>query len=251
MARQVVAVLVYFLVVFANGKAVRENSLNYYLDTVLANAQIIILENGFDPTTLPNATTGFNDTILGVTWHGEAALYDGWLHGISTLYRSGDADFVLSDNIISGISGTFGLGAMEGHYNCLAKFQNLGPIADVTLSNEGGSIIFTAALNHQTCRFEMSSFDLTHITNFHVEIHGLGPLNWILDIVMGLVINTVKTFLKWVIEEPIRNIVNQVMALVDLGPLGPIVGCETQSQGPAVPWKGIPGVPHKTNANSN
>jgi len=210
----------------AEGADTRDDSLNYFIDSVLANAQILILENGYDPVNLPNATTGFNDTILGVTWHGEAALYDGWMHGMATLYRSGDVEFIMTDSIISGISGSFGLGALEGHYKCLAKFQDLGPIADVVLSNEGGEITFDASLNHQTCRFEMTDFDLHHITNFHVDIHGLGPLNWILEIVVDLVINTVKTFLKFLIEGPIRNIVNAIFEQVDMGPLGPILGCQ-------------------------
>ncbi|KAK3884243.1 hypothetical protein Pcinc_011519 [Petrolisthes cinctipes] len=41
----------------------REESLNNYLDLVFENLQILILENGLDPASLPNATTGFSDVV--------------------------------------------------------------------------------------------------------------------------------------------------------------------------------------------
>merc|ERR1712130_1061738 len=38
-----------------------------YIDQILANLATVILENGLDPATLPDADTGFSDTILGIT----------------------------------------------------------------------------------------------------------------------------------------------------------------------------------------
>merc|ERR550534_3197656 len=43
-----------------------------YIDQILANLATVIIENGLDPATLPDANTGFSDTILGITFHGSA-----------------------------------------------------------------------------------------------------------------------------------------------------------------------------------
>jgi len=41
-----------------------------YIDQILQNLATVIIENGLDPATLPDADTGFSDTILGITFHG-------------------------------------------------------------------------------------------------------------------------------------------------------------------------------------
>ena len=49
--------------IFILDKNVKDESLNHYLDLVMSNLQILMVENGLDPLPLPNATTGFNDTV--------------------------------------------------------------------------------------------------------------------------------------------------------------------------------------------
>ena len=43
-----------------------------YIDKILENLRQLILDQGMDPMDLPDISTGFSDTILGITWHGEA-----------------------------------------------------------------------------------------------------------------------------------------------------------------------------------
>ena len=43
-----------------------------YIDKILENLRQLILDSGMDPMDLPDISTGFSDTILGITWHGEA-----------------------------------------------------------------------------------------------------------------------------------------------------------------------------------
>lgn len=49
-----------------------------------------------------------------MTWHGEAGVYDGWLRGISGIYRSDNAEFVHdSDGRVVGMSAGMGIGGMK------------------------------------------------------------------------------------------------------------------------------------------
>ena len=43
-----------------------------YIDKILENLRQLILDQNMDPMDLPDISTGFSDTILGITWHGEA-----------------------------------------------------------------------------------------------------------------------------------------------------------------------------------
>ena len=60
-----------------------EGNANYYLDDILAIVRTSIRTAGLEPLLLPDAYTD----IAG----GHAALYKGWLMGLSTIHRSGDA----------------------------------------------------------------------------------------------------------------------------------------------------------------
>merc|ERR1712130_1082766 len=57
--------------------------------------QRVMLENGLDPATLPDADTGFSDTILGITFHGSAHLFNGHFWRLSTIHRTGETSFTV------------------------------------------------------------------------------------------------------------------------------------------------------------
>merc|ERR1712189_82492 len=46
-----------------------------FIDEVLKNLRQMIIDNGWDPIDLPDLETGFSDTILGITWHGDAWVF--------------------------------------------------------------------------------------------------------------------------------------------------------------------------------
>ena len=52
-----------------------------YIDKVLENLRQAIADNGLDPADLPNGEVGFEETILGITFHGKAEVHDGFFQG--------------------------------------------------------------------------------------------------------------------------------------------------------------------------
>nr|XP_053633212.1 uncharacterized protein LOC128689118 [Cherax quadricarinatus] len=227
MLSRVAAVIVLCLGCVTAAPGPKDDSLNHYMDLVMDNVQVLIIENGFDPTPLPNASVGFSDVVLGVTWHGEADMYNGWLRGLATIHRSGDAEFLRDGNdVVNGISATLSVGEMKGHYVLLAQFMDLGPIADLVMDINGADIYFEASLDRSRCRFHVTIMEVTHIGSISVDITGLGLLDWIVEIVVDFVVNLVRSFIKDIIEGVVQDLTNEVLDDIDLSILGPIIGCD-------------------------
>ena len=55
------------------------------MEGVLENLRQLIDENGLDPTDLPYGEVGFSQTILGVTFHGKAWVYNGFFQGMYSM----------------------------------------------------------------------------------------------------------------------------------------------------------------------
>ncbi|KAG7158380.1 putative Group 7 allergen-containing protein [Homarus americanus] len=221
MLTQSILVILLSLGLVSARPGVGEDSLNHYVDLVLDNLQILIVENGLDPGPLPNSSVGFSDVVSYVV--------------IASIFRSGDANFLRDGNgIINGISSGMGLGEMKGHYTCLAKFMDLGPIAEITVDVNGAKVYFEAALDRTTCRFHVSIMEVTKIGHINIDIKGLGPLNWIFEIVANLVVNIVKIFIKDTIEVSIQDLTNQILESIDLSAFGPLIGCNPAIQNPLI-----------------
>merc|ERR1711953_693052 len=121
-----------------------------YIDQILENLRQMIQEQGLDPMTLPDLETGFSDTILGITWHGSATLRNGQFWGLFTIARTGDTSFTVVDNVTE-LTAMLGLQGPRAHYDAHAEFMGVG---------------------------------VSHLGNISVDISGLGPLDWILEILV-------------------------------------------------------------------
>merc|ERR1711936_1310891 len=83
-----------------------------YIDQILANLATVIIENGLDPATLPDADTRFSDTILGITFHGSAHLFNGRFWRLSTIHRTGDTSFTVDGTKVR-LTANIGVDAMK------------------------------------------------------------------------------------------------------------------------------------------
>uniref|UniRef100_A0A0N7ZDC7 Uncharacterized protein n=1 Tax=Scylla olivacea TaxID=85551 RepID=A0A0N7ZDC7_SCYOL len=197
------------------------------MDLVMDNLQVMLVENGFDPVALPNTSMGFSDEVLGVVWHGEAKLYDGWMRGLASIHRSGNAEFIKnSEGRIRGLLASLSLGEMKGHYVCLAKFMDLGPIADVFIDVKGSDVYFEALLDTHQCKFRAEVLKVTKLGSIDVSIKGLSVLGWIVSSLMEFVMIFISGFIKNIVETVMKDMTDVVLDSIDLSPLGPILGCD-------------------------
>lgn len=70
--------------------------INSYTDSVLENLNASMVENGLDSIHLPDTTVNFARRRLGVTWKGEAVLYNGILKGLETIHRTGESGITIN-----------------------------------------------------------------------------------------------------------------------------------------------------------
>merc|ERR1712079_634815 len=146
------------------------------------------MEQGLDPMTLPDLETGFSDTILGVTWHGSATLRNGQFWGLSTISRSGDTSFTVVDNTTE-LTAMLSLKAPTGHYDAHAEFMGVG--------DELG--------------FQLKDFYISHLGNISVDIDGLGPLDWILEILVDFLDEFFRGWIKDIVEGLLKDLLQDLL----------------------------------------
>lgn len=67
-----------------------------YIDSVLQSLHDQMVETGLDNLELPDTQTNFSKRRLGVTWQGEANLFNGNLKGLESIHRTGEATITLN-----------------------------------------------------------------------------------------------------------------------------------------------------------
>ncbi|XP_064117560.1 uncharacterized protein LOC135222987 isoform X2 [Macrobrachium nipponense] len=207
-----------------------DEGLNSLIDMILNIVDQTILSMGLDPAHLPDVVHEFEDTVLFVTWHGEASAYNGTLSGMSTIHRIGEAEYVFDDKGRAiGATVSMSMNVMEGHYKYVAQFMDLGPSGDITLHIEGIRLTLTTALDEHLCVFSLKDLNIDNIGHITINIDGLGLLDWIANAFGTLIANVVEVFLRNTIENQFKTIMNGVLDNFDLYPyrwIVPFIHCD-------------------------
>ncbi|CAG0891909.1 unnamed protein product [Cyprideis torosa] len=99
---------------------------NEYMDQILENLREFMILNGMDTLPLPDQIEAFSEEFLGITWHGEASLTQGYIRGLETIHRSGDAELdLLLDGGIN-MKTELGFNDMDGGYLMHVDFMGIG-----------------------------------------------------------------------------------------------------------------------------
>jgi len=182
-----------------------------WVDEILANVRTQLLAAGLDTILLPDFILGFSQTILGITWHGEAGLSNGLLKGIETLHRTGTADVTIEPN--GDLLVTLEAGVNDGTlaYALLVKFMDLGPKATATGTIKNIRVLITLRVDTQL-RPKLEKFDIKNLGTLSIDIKGLGIiLNFLVEIVVNAIGNVVKGVVGELLQGVIKGIVNSVI----------------------------------------
>merc|ERR1712180_50528 len=161
-----------------------------YIDQILANLATTIIENGLDPATLPDADTGFSDTILGITFHGSAHLFNGHFWRLSTIHRTGDTSFTIEGTKVR-LTANIGVDAPTAHYDASAEFMGIGVSAGITANIADFGIYIDAEMD--------------------IAVSGLGPLDWILELLVDFVDTFLKDWIVSLVEGPLKDLIQQLL----------------------------------------
>merc|ERR1712210_309885 len=120
-----------------------------YIDQILANLATVIIENGLDPVTLPDASAEF----MGI--------------GVSAGITANIADFGIYID------------------------------AEMDVANGGG--------------LQLTNFAISHVGHIDIDVSGLGPLDWILELLVDFVDTFLKDWIVSLVEGPLKDLIQQIL----------------------------------------
>jgi len=83
--------------------------------------------------------------------------------------------------------------------------------ADIDISKVDVYFNAEMCLTGDGCSLQIQTFDIKEIGHIDVNIHGLGPLDWILGTVVGFVADLIRDFLADVLEGPIKDLLQGIL----------------------------------------
>lgn len=181
---------------------------NDYLDNILKNLRVKIIEEGLDPVMLPLKSFEFTRKILFLEIIGTAKVYDGYLGGISDIHRTGNAAMNMNENKTKvNIHATIGVNDLVGHYKAAAKFMKIGPQFTLKINVESVGINFEIESKlEKGARAKLLKFHVVDLGRVTAEVDGPIPiLFWLVNKVINFVISWVKLIVVSVLENPIKN----------------------------------------------
>merc|ERR1712071_216595 len=153
---------------------------NDYVDQVMELARKEILDQGLDNVPLPDDNFGFNFNLWPFGKHfGGVKIYQGFLKGMETINRVGDASLTTAGTTVS-FDCVVGVNDALLGYKISILFLDIGPSGSLS----------------------------GHIAS---DIKGLGIFNWLAEAIANLAINLTKGVIKELIEGPIKGIIQQIL----------------------------------------
>merc|ERR1711997_810928 len=182
-----------------------------YIDQILENLRQMIMDQGLDPMDLPDLETSFSDTILGVTWHGSATLRNGQFWGLGSIARTGDTSFTSVDNVTE-LTAMLGLNGPKAHYDARAEFMGIGVGASAKINVADIQIYADMTMTiGSELGFQLKDFYISHLGNISVDIDGLGPLDWILEMLVDFIDEFFRDWIKDLVEGLLKDLLQDLL----------------------------------------
>ncbi|CAG0888919.1 unnamed protein product [Darwinula stevensoni] len=210
----------------AKQRELERSNANDYVDALLENAQEFIIENGFDNFALPDLIEQFSEEFLWIEWHGEASLTQGFLRGLETIHRTGDATLDTSGNTIT-IAANIGFNVMEAGYRMHVDFMDIGIDLDAAVTIQDVTAYFKRSrlprlparsrekatlIIGETLEITIDELDVTNQGIINVDFSGLGFLDFLLEALSWIVVNLFGGLIIDAIEGPIKDALENALS---------------------------------------
>lgn len=176
---------------------------NAYLDEVLAELRQVLYQTpGIDPKTLPDAYTEISG--------GHAAIYNGWLIGLSSIHRSADATLDYGGRYIT-FNGSAGYSNMQAGYKVQVEVWGTGVNAEAFALIRSLDFFFSFKIDVLSGEVTVNDFNIYNIGQIDIEINGLAPFDWAFEAIAELIIRTIKDDLAETISTVILELLRQAV----------------------------------------
>jgi hypothetical protein len=182
-------------------------NLNKIVDGLLDGLRTDIIEHGKDRLDIPDIEETFQKKVGFVKVKGEFKGEDGWVKNLSTVHRTADAIASSYGDWIT-VSCGFGLQHLEvGYDKYKAKFMGLGPRGKISGIIGNNSILLnaTVTLADKKCTMTLNELVLDQFGGLHLNVTGLGPLNWLVSKISTWILQHFNSEIKGKIESTLRE----------------------------------------------
>jgi hypothetical protein len=193
-----------------NGERITRADTSSYVDIALASLRQYMVANCLNRIPLDNQTEKFSERFLGVTWHGEAALYDGVLTGLETIHRSGPANLNLEETDIV-FDAELEVNDAGLEYSMLAKFMGLGPTATVIGNLESIRVYVKCRVFGGFSNVTLDEFKVLDLGQLSIDVYGLGVLGFITEIIGNALGNSLGVVVAKLLENTIKSMLNEII----------------------------------------
>ncbi|KAG1668755.1 Down syndrome cell adhesion molecule-like protein Dscam2 [Nymphon striatum] len=182
------------------------------LDTILEHLRKELKKD--DPYNLPEERAAFHKKEFFVTISGEAKVFNGKLHGLSTIYHFGDSKIVHpEDKKTLSIETHVGLKDLNIEYSGKAS---LGPVSLGITVDAGIATIKVKLIATQpatgTGKLQLTEFKVEDLEGIAVRIAGLGALTPFHKAIAGIFKNKLLAIITNLFHTKIRNLLNKVIS---------------------------------------
>merc|ERR1712025_1252408 len=155
----------------------------------------MVISENLDPAELPDAETGFSDTVLGITWHVSAKLYNGKFWGLSSIARTGDTSFTV-DGTSARLTAYVGITGAHAHYDAKAEFMGITVHASADADVSDIQIYLDATMDLVALDgLKLQEFHISHVGHIDADFIDAFLKDWIVDLVEGPLKDLIQSIL--------------------------------------------------------
>lgn len=186
------------------------------VDSLLDKASLYLVEHEIEPLRLQEYEEVYESNLLFVTTRGEFKLYNGTLHGLSTLARKGDVITVFANNSLI-FEADFAFDNLTGDYSWIAELFGSGATGnmEVQVKDVEGFVRIKQAMTAGSI-LELDTLYVKDIRHVWLDLQGLGRWDYVMESVINLVTNGLKLQLADAIAEPVKKSVQEQLHLFSM-----------------------------------
>merc|ERR1719278_224197 len=109
-------------------------------------------------------------------------------------------------------SAMFAVEAPTAHYDASAEFMGIGVSAGITANIADFGIYIDAEMDIANGGgLQLTNFAISHVGHIDIDVSGLGPLDWILELLVDFVDTFLKDWIVSLVEGPLKDLIQQLL----------------------------------------
>lgn len=187
------------------------------IDSLLDKASVYMAEHGIEPLGLQEYQEVYESNLLFVTTRGEFKLYNGTLHGLSTIARQGDVLTVFANNSLI-FEADFGFDNLTGSYSWVAELfgSSTTGVMEIQVKSVEGFVRIKQDMKAGS-KLELDTLHVKDIRHVWLDLQGLGRWDYVMESIANLVTNGLKLQLADTIAEPVKKGIQEQLDLFNIG----------------------------------